>query len=396
MYNVIAVAAPTLEQKLDLLGEQAQYDVSAPGASRTQTRDTASFPGCPIGGLEHCIYPAAAGGRCLPVLKVLMTNACRNNCAYCATRAGADVPRAGFRPEELARAFIEMETRGLVQGIFLSSAMPSEPDGAQALIVDTATILRRRYGYRGYMHLKILPGASDAAIEETVRLADRVSVNLEAPSAHRLARIAPDKNFASGLLGTLEKAVAQAAAAGIPSGVTSQYVAGAAGESDLELLGTSFDLYRRLRLRRVYYSAFRPVEGTPLENLPPTPEIREQRLYQADFLMRQYGFTVGELVFGHDGNLPVDRDPKLAWAAAHPEFFPVEINTAAREELLRVPGLGPVAVQRISAARRKGRFTDRRQLAALGVQVARAAPFITIGGRRADVPSGQLSILFSD
>lgn len=386
----------TLEQKLSLLGEQAQYDVSAPGAGLSQPRDADRSPGCPLGGLENCIYPAVAGGRCLPVLKVLMTNACRNNCAYCATRAGADVPRASFRPEELARAFVDMERRGLVQGIFLSSGIPSDPDHAQALIVDTATILRRRYGYRGYMHLKIIPGASDAAIEETVRLADRVSVNLEAPSSDRLARIAPDKDFAEGLLGTLQRAVAHARAAGIPSGVTSQYVAGAAGESDAELLRTSFDLYRRLGLRRVYYSAFRPVEGTPLENLPATPEIRERRLYQADFLVRQYGFAPDELVFGEDGNLPLGLDPKLAWAIAHPEFFPVEINTAGREELLRVPGFGPVAVSRILAARRKGRLTDVRQLTALGVQAAKAAPFVTIAGRRASEPTDQLCILFSD
>jgi predicted DNA-binding helix-hairpin-helix protein len=289
-----------------------------------------------------------------------------------------------------------MERRGLVQGLFLSSAIPSDADDAQALIVDTAKILRRRYGYQGYMHLKILPGASDAAIEETVRLASRVSVNLEAPSADRLARIAPDKDFSRELLGTLQKAVRHAAAVGIPSGVTTQYVAGAAGETDAELLHTSFRLYRSLGLRRVYYSAFQPVAGTPLDGLPATPEIRERRLYQADYLVRQYGFTVDELVFSADGSLPLDRDPKLAWAAAHPEFFPLEVNTAGREELLRVPGFGPVAVGRILAARRQGRLTDSRQLSFFGVRLTKAAPFITIGGRRVAGSVGQLSLLADD
>jgi len=390
------MARATIEQKLDLLGEQARYDVSAPGSRPAEAIGAHQSTGCTLTGLERCIYPAAAGGRCMPVLKVLMTNACRNNCAYCALRAGTDTPRAAFRPEELAHAFIEMERRGLVQGLFLSSAIPSDADDAQALIVDTAKILRRRYGYQGYMHLKILPGASDAAIEETVRIASRVSVNLEAPSADRLARIAPDKDFSRELLGTLQKAVRHAAAVGIPSGVTTQYVAGAAGETDAELLHTSFRLYRSLGLRRVYYSAFQPVAGTPLDGLPATPEIRERRLYQADYLVRQYGFTVDELVFSADGSLPLDRDPKLAWAAAHPEFFPLEVNTAGREELLRVPGFGPVAVGRILAARRQGRLTDSRQLSFFGVRLTKAAPFITIGGRRVAGSVGQLSLLADD
>jgi predicted DNA-binding helix-hairpin-helix protein len=342
--------------------------------------------------LRPYIYRAAAGGRCMPVLKVLMTNACRNNCGYCATRAAADIRRTALRPEELARSFIQMEAAGLVQGLFLSSGIPAEPDRVQTLICDTAAILRRRYRYRGYLHLKIVPGASDAAVEETVRLASRVSVNLEAPSARRLARIAPDKEFAAEVYGTLHRAVREAERRGLRSGVTTQFVAGAAGECDAEILTTTHHLYRRLGLRRTYYSGFRPVGGTPLDSVPPMPAVRQLRLYQADFLIAQYGFEMADLAFGPEGNLDEARDPKAAWAEGHPEAFPVEANAAVREELLRVPGIGPIAADRIIAARHEGRITQARALKAMGVRVGAAAPYLTLAGRRLDLADGQLAL----
>jgi predicted DNA-binding helix-hairpin-helix protein len=386
------------ERKLAILGEQAQFDVSAPNESLLRREAPAAVEERTLAALTHCIYPAAvSGGRCMPVLKVLMTNACRNDCHYCATRCSANIRRTAFRPEELARAFLEMERRRLVQGLFLSSGIAGEPDRVQQLIVDTAAILRKKHGYRGYLHLKVLPGASDAAIEETVRLASRASVNLEAPNAQRLATLAADKRFADELGRALQRTAEYARAMRLRSGVTTQYVVGAAGESDAELIRTTDLLYRKLGLRRAYYSGFRPIEGTPLEDVPAAPTERIHRLYQADWLMRQYGFEAGELVFGEEGNLARGVDPKQAWAAAHPEFFPVELTTADREALLRVPGIGPVAAGRMVLARRTGLGREEKDLAAMGVWASRAARYVTVGGkppgRRV---GGQLELPFGD
>lgn len=373
--------------KLAILGQEASYDVSAPG------REAPDCPGPadqPLADLSRCIYPAAAGGgRCLPVLKVLATNQCRNDCRYCATRCSADVRRLSFQPEELAGVFIQMERRGLVRGLFLSSGIAGTPDEAQALIVDTATIVRRRYHYRGYLHLKVLPGASAAAIEATVSLASRVSVNVEAPSAERLAALTPDKSFTAEVVPTLRLAVAYARAAGLPAGVTTQYVAGAAGESDAELLASAWTFYQTLGLRRAYYSGFRPVPDSPLEGVPALSSTRGHRLYQADWLLRFYGFRLDELVFDSEGLLSLDVDPKMAWALSHPERFPVDVATADYSELLRVPGLGPVAARRLIEARRRGILRDLRDLSAAGVRTRKARSFIVLRGRALD---GQLRL----
>ncbi len=378
-----------IEEKLAILGEQASFDVSAPPG--------VSYPAAVPARLASCVYPAVVPGRgCVPILKVLLTNVCRNDCYYCATRCSARVRRTSFQPDELARAFIEMHRAGIVSGLFLSSGIAGDPDEVQQRIVDTAAILRTRYGFRGYIHLKILPGASPAAIEETVRLASRVSVNLEAPTPAHLSRIAPDKDFTSALMSTLRAASALAARLRPSSGVTTQFVAGAAGESDADLLTAAWRLYRSLRLRRAYYSGFRPVPDTPLSDQPPMPAVRERRLYQADWLLRFYGFRPEELVFDEQGNLPLSADPKLAWAARHPEAFPVEVNTASYQRLIRVPGIGPRTARRIIAARRRNRLRDLRDLAALGAAVRRAAAFITISGRRPDADQLRLPLNLDD
>jgi predicted DNA-binding helix-hairpin-helix protein len=323
------------------------------------------------------------------VLKVLVSNVCRNDCRYCATRCSADVPRVSFHPEELARVFVEMERRGLVRGLFLSSGIAGTPDDGQALIVDTAHIVRRRYGYRGYLHLKILPGVSEAAVRATVELADRVSVNLEAPNEARLASLAPQKSLERELMPTLRLAIRHAQEAGLPSGVTTQYVAGAAGESDEELLRTSWRLYRELGVKRAYYSAFRPVPSSPLESVAAMPAIREHRLYQADWLLRHYGFEVDELVFESGGLLCLEADPKLVWARAHPESYPVDVATASYWELLRVPGIGPRSAKRLIEARNRAQPRDMKDLAAVGVQTSKARSFILINGR---LPDGQMRL----
>lgn len=326
----------------------------------------------------------------MPVLKILQTSACEKDCFYCPFRAGRDFRRATLTPDELAYAFDQMIRAGLVRGLFLSSGIVDAHRSMDRMLA-TVEILRRRYEYRGYVHLKLLPGVERAQIERAVALADRVSVNLEAPNPTRLERLAPHKEFRHALLGTLavaaetirrERAVGRKV---VPAGTVTQFVVGPAGESDRELLSTVHHLYRARVLTRAYYSAFTPVPQTPLESVPPTSPMRELRLYQADFLLRFYGFRADELVYDHDGLLDQDRDPKLAWALSHPEVFPLDVNRADREQLLRVPGIGPKSADRIVAARRVSTLRDLGQLARLGVDIRRCQPFVLLDGRRPPV-----------
>jgi predicted DNA-binding helix-hairpin-helix protein len=259
-------------------------------------------------------------------------------------------------------------------------------------MIATAEILRKNYLYRGYIHLKIMPGASWGCVERATQVADRVSVNLEAPGQKWLRRLAPDKKLDDLLAPLLwvrrlledgdERRVRRA-------GQTTQFVVGAAGEPDREILQTTERLYRELKLARVYFSAFQPLEGTPLEDQPATPLLREHRLYQTDFLFRRYGFALEELIFDQEGNLSLEADPKMAWALYHPHFFPVEVNQATKEELLRVPGIGPKSASRIIKGRRLGRLRTLEDLQSLGAVAKRAAPFITLSGKR---PAFQLSL----
>jgi len=369
-------------EKARLLGQAAQYDTCAVcGVDSHKKRDD----------LGRWIYPAKLpNGQTILMLKVLQTNVCEHDCLYCANRKSADVRRTAFHPEELARLFMDMVHRGQVFGLFLSSGVAGGADRSMSCMIDTATILRQRYGFQGYLHLKVLPGASRAAVEQAVRLADRVSVNLEAPSAECLARIGPDKDYEEGIR-TRQRWIYEASRGGrlLSAGQTTQLVVGASDESDRAILTTIDDLYRQVGLRRAYYSAFQPVPGTPLEHHSPTPLDREHRLYQADWLRRQYGFTFDELVFGADSNLPLEADPKLLWAQAHPERFPIEVNTASREALLRIPGLGPRSVSRILQERRQGRLCAPEHLKAMGAAVGRALPYVLLDGHR---PAYQLPL----
>ena len=371
----------TLE-KANLLGQAAQYDTCAVcGTGSHKQRDD----------LGRWIYPSKLpDGRTVLMLKILQTNVCQHDCLYCNNRQSADVPRTSFRPDELARLFIEMVRKGQVFGLFLSSGVAGSADRTMSRLIDTATILRQHYGFQGYLHLKVLPGASRAAVEQAVLLADRVSVNLEAPSARHLARIGPDKDFETGLRAR-QRWIHETAQGKrlLPAGQTTQFVVGASDESDREILTTADELYRQVGLRRAYYSAFQPVSGTPLETHPPTPLDRERRLYQADWLRRQYGYSFTELVFNREGNLPLGADPKLLWAQAHPERFPVEVNTASREELLRIPGIGPRTVSRIVQERCRGRLCAPEHLKAMGAVVSRALPYVLLDGRR---PAHQLPL----
>jgi predicted DNA-binding helix-hairpin-helix protein len=299
-----------------------------------------------------------------------------------------------LQPDDLAAAFDQMQRRGLVEGIFLSSGIVGTVRSMDRMLA-TVELVRQKYGWQGYVHLKLLPNAEEAQIERAVQLADRVSVNLEAPSESRLAHLAPKKDFSHGLVEPLRRAwesVRRQRLAGqraVSAGASTQFVVGPAGESDQELLSTSQMLYRQMGVRRAYYSAFHPVSDTPLEHVAPTLPLREHRLYQADFMLRQYGYSAGELPFDRDGNLPLERDPKVAWAQAHPDFFPVEINRAAQAALLRVPGIGPLSAAAIVRARRQAKLRSLADLQKLGARANVASPYIHLDGRQ---PEFQLSL----
>ena len=350
--------------------------------------------GC--GNQDIFVHPAVLpNGLRIKLLKTLLSSACERDCYYCPFRAGRDTRRATFQPEEFARLFMMLATKGIAEGMFLSSGVAGGGARTQDKLLDTADILRNKLGFRGYLHLKIMPGAERAQVERAMQLADRVSVNLEAPNSQRLSQLAPHKQFMEELLQPLKwvdeirrtqppprRPSHDTRHPHWPSSVT-QFVAGGAGESDLELLTATDYLYRRLGLRRAYFSRFNPIPNTPLENQPPTPPIREQRLYQASFLLRDYGFDLEELPFEADGLLPVQTDPKQAWAQSNLAERPVEVNRAERHELLRVPGIGPKGVEAILRARRQARLRDLSALRALGVLVGRAAPFLLLDGKRA-------------
>jgi len=370
-------------EKVQTLGEAARYDLCGACGESHRVKDE----------MDRWIYPAALpDGKRVKLLKILLTNACDNNCLYCFNRKDRDFRRTSFKPEELAHLFDQLYHAKMVQGLFLSSAVHGSPERTMERMIATAEILRHNYLYRGYIHLKILPGASWGCVEQATQVADRVSINLEAPGQKWLGRLAPDKEL-DDLLAPLrwvrrlledggERRVQRA-------GQTTQFVVGAAGEPDKEILQTTERLYRELKLARVYFSAFQPLPNTPLEDRPATPLLREHRLYQTDFLFRRYGFTLEELVFDEEGNLPLEADPKMVWALHHPHFFPVEVNRATKEELLRVPGIGPRSARRIIKGRRLGRLRTLEDLQRLGAVAKRAAPFITLNGKR---PAFQLSL----
>ncbi|KPJ63085.1 hypothetical protein AMK68_04175 [candidate division KD3-62 bacterium DG_56] len=381
------------EDTVELLGRSARFDIcSADGCLGRQGAGRKRMPGLP-----RWIYPAVTpDGRTVLIMKVLMANQCQNSCAYCANRLGGHERAAEFSPDELVRTFLDLRDRGLARGLFLSSAVADRPNTIMDRMLTAVETLRLRHRFSGYVHLKILPGASFDRIERAVELADRVSVNLEAPGPDRLRAIAGEKDYEADLLTRMRwvrdlMALKEGAAC---RGQTTQFVVGAAGESDREIVTTVARVYRELRLERTYFSAFQPLADTPLEAMPPTPLMREHRLYQTEFLLRRYRWTLDDIMFGPDGNLSLTSDPKLTWAAAHPERFPIEVNRARYHELLRVPGIGPKSAQRIVHGRTQGRFTALSDLRAMGAVTKRAAEFVLISGRRPETEPGQLTMSF--
>jgi predicted DNA-binding helix-hairpin-helix protein len=367
-------------QRLQLLTESATGDREhgLPGKTR--------FVEGPV-GIRNVRVP---GRGTTTLMRVMQTNACSLSCGYCPTFCGGKVKRTALTPEEVARTFMEANRAGVAKGLFLTSGVPGRPERAMDRMLDAVHILRRREGFTGYVHLKMLPGAQADQVREAARLCDRVSINLEGPRAtwcggSRRKRIwmaiwFPSSSWPARLSrdGRLEGRPDRPA----PLGTTTQFVVGAQGEQDREILGLVGRLEGQGLLHHAHFSAFQPVAGTPMEGLAPTPAVREFRLYQAEHLLRQYRFRFDELMFGADGNLSLEHDPKTAWALAHPAEFPVDVGRAPFERLLRVPGIGPRAAERIVAERRMVAFRGAGDLRRLGVDTARAGYYLTLGGRR--------------
>lgn len=369
----------TIEQKLSILTDSAKYDVSCSSSGSVRTLDFGGVGSVGNGGICHAY---SADGRCISLLKILFTNYCLYDCAYCVNRISNDIRRAAFTPEEVASLTINFYRRNMIEGLFLSSGIISSEDHTMKLILKTLQLLRHTYGFNGYIHVKLIPGASEDLIVQTAALADRVSSNIELPSSQSLALLAPDK--------TREKVLEPLKMAKNysfehqkrPIGMSTQLIIGATPESDLEILRLSTSLYDKAMLKRVYYSAYIPINTG--KNLPalttPPPLLREHRLYQADWLIRFYGFEYNEIVDENSPNLDERFDPKLAWALRNLHLFPIEINRADRETLLRIPGLGVRGVNKILRARRI-RAISLNDLNTMKISLKRCRYFITVGGK---------------
>lgn len=394
----LAAFAPYLDN--EIIEEWNPAASSAPSSNKNQTMEKNPnnpmpssknlIDGCGRNIEDIPIYHAALpNGRRTPILKTMVTSVCENNCYYCAFRSGRDFRRETFRPAELADITTRLWQSGKITGLFLSSGIAGGGVRTQDKILESAEVLRRKYHFKGYLHLKIMPGAEKAQIERAMQLADRVSVNLEAPNITRLAMLAPQKTFLDDLLQRLKwieeirtnQSPSHTWKLKWPSSVT-QFVAGGAHENDLELLQTTSYLTHTLHLARVYFSGFNPVPDTPLDNQPPFDPTRNLRLYQASFLLRDYGISFEEMPFEPDGNLPLSVNPKLAMAQINYADRPLEINKCSKEELLRIPGIGLKGAQIIMKARSSGKITNINQLLNLGVSVKQAAPFVKINGKR--------------
>lgn len=382
------MASRTLTEKLAILSDAAKYDASC-ASSGGQRRDSRDGKGLGSSGGSGICHAYAPDGRCISLLKILMTNFCIYDCAYCVNRVSSRVERARFSVEEVVSLTIEFYRRNYIEGLFLSSGIIRSPDDTMADMVRIAKTLREQENFRGYIHLKTIPDASPELIDEAGKWADRLSINVEMPTVTALEKLAPEKD-AKGI----RKAMAEVRlrreasrektyrgrrkARFAPAGQSTQVIVGADAADDLAILKQSSNLYANYALSRVYYSAFSPIpDASKTLPLVRPPLMREHRLYQADWLLRFYGFDAGEIA--GQGMLDLDLDPKLAWALANRAAFPVDVNKADKEMLLRVPGFGTKTVQRLLAARRH-RTVRYEDLMAMGAVMKNAKPFITAAG----------------
>lgn len=417
---------PTVLDKLKILAESAKFDVSCASSGVSRQHRDGSIGNTAGWGICHSF---SSDGRCISLLKVMLTNYCIYDCAYCINRRSNDIPRATFSVSELVELTIGFYRRNYIEGLFLSSGVVRNPDYTMERLVRVAEILRKVHRFNGYVHLKSIPGASEELVRKAGLYADRLSVNIEIPSETGLKLLAPDKSYQSifspmryiqqGVAeSTEERKLFRSAPRFAPAGQSTQVIIGATPDSDRSILNLSSALYRRQSMKRVYYSGYIHINryDTRLPALANAPLVRENRLYQADWLLRFYHFKVDEIVNDDFPNLDLEIDPKLSWALRHPEAFPVDVNRADYEMLLRIPGVGVKSAKAIVLARSYGRLNSY-QLKKIGVVMKKAQYFITAGelpsptiqeitpegvrrilvkrGRRAE-DERQLSLIFTD
>ncbi len=390
----MAAESLTVLKNLADLSQFEQEDPAAPGCplpvSSSKTADTPPARSS-TGSIPEIFHAKKSGGGEIRLLKTVLSSACERNCNYCAFRAGRDFHRETLKPDGMAKLFSQLNQSGIAEGLFLSSGIVGGGIRTQDKILDTADILRFKHGYNGYLHLKLMPGAEKDQVLRAMQLANRVSINLEAPNPVRLQKLAPLKTFAEELLKPLQwadeirRTLNPLSAFNLrwPS-LATQFVVGGVDETDLELLQLTQYLHCKLSLTRVYFSPFKPVRGTPFENLPPENLLRQVRLYQAAFLLRDYGYSLEDFHYSSSGQLPLDADPKMVWACEHLTENPLEINTTDRIQLLRIPGIGPVSAKRILQSRRQHPIKEAGALRAFGIPLERTLPFILINGKRPD------------
>jgi len=376
----------TILEKLNVLAESAKYDVSCASSGTTRKNIPGSIGSAKGWGVCHSF---TEDGRCIALLKIMLTNHCIYDCAYCINRRSNDIRRATFTPQELIDLTIEFYRRNYIEGLFLSSGVIRNPDYTMEQMIQVIKALRTIYRYNGYIHMKSIPGASQELVNEAGLYADRLSVNIEIATEQNLKMLAPEKDHTSvykpmlhigqGILQSAEERKKfRSAPRFVPAGQSTQMIIGATDDDDKAILHTSASLYTRPSMKRVYYSGFIPVNeyDNRLPALKQTPLVRENRLYQADWLLRFYEFKVDEIVNDRFPNLDLEIDPKLAWALRNPQYFPVDVNRADYEMLLRVPGLGVKSAKLILASRRFGRITSSA-LKKMGVVLKKAQYFIT-------------------
>jgi predicted DNA-binding helix-hairpin-helix protein len=381
---------PDLEQKLDILMSLAVDDREGLPPRLSHTKSVGALRPLNIRSLRP------APGMKMSLLRILMTNACSYNCHYCPMRRDRPMPRTLLKPEELVRIFLGAHQRGWCEGLFITTGIPGRPVKVMDDLIQVLELLRERHRFRGYIHVKLVAGSETSQIDRLTALASRVSLNFEAPCGKSLAQIAPEKSFSTTLhdferVRSLVVRERAEQAHGKPrdplhpggaSGMTMQFVVGATNDSDQRLLHTITSLKAPGGVHHPQFSAFRPISNTPMEGVPAAPALREHRLYQAAHLLSSYGFTPEEVIYESNGNLPLSLDPKSAWALAHPELFPVEVQRASHEELLRVPGIGPTAARRLVEQRGSVLVRGLGDLRKLGVITNRAGGFLTLRGKR--------------
>ena len=391
-------------EKLTILTDAAKYDVACTSSGVDRKGEVGSIGNAMACGICHSF---SADGRCIALLKVLLSNACVYDCSYCVNRKSNDVARATFEPRELAELMIQFYRRNYIEGLFLSSAVVRSPDYTCEQMIEVLSLIRNEYRFRGYIHVKAIPGADDRLLHTLGLLADRMSINLELPSHNSLKLLAPDKSRESILLpmGKIRAGIQENRTdlvkyrhtpSFVPAGQSTQMIVGATPETDYQIINLSAALYKKYELKRVFYSAYMPVlEGSNLPALDTKPQLlREHRLYQADWLLRFYKFEAAEILDEENPNLNPLIDPKCNWALNNYDSFPVEVNTAPYETLLRVPGMGVISARKILRARRSGSL-DFMDLKKLGVVLKRAQYFITCRGKTSmGIPSSPEAVLY--